>query len=364
MKNFLLLGASGSGKSTVANSLTDSEFFKVSEGSVSETKTIQTLILKDDSNSQIIDTPGLGDTGLSSTEVLDVIAKAVYLVKDGVDQVLFVINGRFSQFEISAYNIIRTIIFDEKITNHTTIVRTSFPKFSKKEECRKDLVSMIEESSFYRKKIEKEVLDKRVKVRLLSKDSDEYKTVLLEIEKLEESLSNSLSEVIQSCQRRLIHVDNPSLDVKLEEEEKRSKIIKGRYKKRVLSREILFKHLESIKDEAYKPPKLNKLSENIAKEFFEISGLKEKIAKVSSDILTYSNFSTSRGYSMQIEDPEQRENYIKKIQRKKKRMLKFIEERERVIRCEVLEHIFNNYQEIKEEVGGSQFLDKFFVDEK
>src|SRR5437764_244039 len=39
------------------------------------------------------DTPGIGDTKLSQQEILDIIAEAVYLAKDGVSQILFVTNG-------------------------------------------------------------------------------------------------------------------------------------------------------------------------------------------------------------------------------------------------------------------------------
>ncbi|CAG8675062.1 5662_t:CDS:1, partial [Paraglomus occultum] len=87
----------------------------------------------------IIDTPGIGDTKMSDNEVLDIIAEAVYLTKDGLSQVLFVVGGRFDQYEMATYNLLRTIIFDEHITEHTTITRTHFADFRSKEKRQKDI---------------------------------------------------------------------------------------------------------------------------------------------------------------------------------------------------------------------------------
>ena len=131
-KTILLIGRSGRGKSTLANVITNTDKFKESEACVSETKKIQLEQFKgivDKNNYAIIDTPGIGDTKMSDNEVLNIIAEAIYLAKDGVSQVFFVVDGRFDQYEMATYDLLRTIIFDENITNHTTIVRTRFPEF-------------------------------------------------------------------------------------------------------------------------------------------------------------------------------------------------------------------------------------------
>ena len=78
-------------------------------------------------------------------EVLDRIAEAVYLSKDGISQILFITGGRFDQFEMSIYSLLKTIIFDESVTKFTTIVRTRFPDFENKKSCQKDIEKMLSE---------------------------------------------------------------------------------------------------------------------------------------------------------------------------------------------------------------------------
>src|SRR5207237_5625712 len=120
----------------LANVVTNADNFKENERSISETKEIQTQKFKDNDglNYLIIDTPGIGDTQLPTEKILDITAEAVYLVKDGVSQVFFITNGRFEQYEMATYNLLRVVIFDENITNYTTIIRTHFIKFRDEEE--------------------------------------------------------------------------------------------------------------------------------------------------------------------------------------------------------------------------------------
>src|SRR5256885_1558807 len=102
-KTILLIGRSGRGKSTLANVVTDTNNFKESSGSISETKEIQLGGFEENSiDYQVIDTPGIGDTKMSDSEVLDIIAKAVYLARDGVSQVFFTTDGRFDEFEMAS----------------------------------------------------------------------------------------------------------------------------------------------------------------------------------------------------------------------------------------------------------------------
>src|SRR6266513_53785 len=130
IKTILLIGRSGRGKSTLANVVADTSEFKESGSSVSETKKIQLGNFEENNlNYQIIDTPGIGDTKMSDNDVLDIIAEAIYRAKDGVSQVFFVIDGRFDQYEMATYNILRKVIFDDNVTKHTTITRTRFKSF-------------------------------------------------------------------------------------------------------------------------------------------------------------------------------------------------------------------------------------------
>src|SRR6185295_1041336 len=207
--------------------------FKESSGSVSETKHVQTkefdpeqeklndllgrlnnlfslseedkkilqeyLQNKEKEKYLIIDTPGIGDTKMSDNEVLDIIAEAVYLGKDGIGQVFFVTNGRFDQYEMATYDLLRTILFDKDITKHTTIVRTHFKNFKNPDKCETD-------------------------VNLMAKEIKE-----------QELTNTSLSEIIKSC-NKVVHVDNPPLD-----DEEKLEISKN---KRAESRKILLEHLD------------------------------------------------------------------------------------------------------------------------
>ena len=86
VKNILLIGRTGGGKSTLANVLVNQfknnepfrEIFKESAGSVSQTKNIQVqeflVNLREDGTEQVrylvVDTAGFGDTQLTNKEIL------------------------------------------------------------------------------------------------------------------------------------------------------------------------------------------------------------------------------------------------------------------------------------------------------
>ena len=228
IKNILLIGSTGKGKSALANVITGMENkFKESSGSTSETREIQKEeFFESDINYSVIDTVGVGDTKLKKEEVLDKIAEAVYSIKDGVNQVLFVIGNKFDQREMENYDLLRTIIFDDEVVEHTTIIRTRFKDFENPKKCQEDIDLMIKEGG-------------------------------------------KLAEIIKSC-RKVIHVNNPSLNLDSNddeneyEKEKREEKIASRKKIRSSSRKIILDHLHSnCQGTSYKPSKLKELEENI-----------------------------------------------------------------------------------------------------
>jgi len=190
--NILLIGRSGRGKSTLANVVTNTNKFKESSGSASETKKIQSEEFtneEDNTNYLIIDTPGIGDTKMSDNEVLDIIAEAVFLVKDGLDQVFFVIDKRFDQSEMATYNLLRTIIFDEHITNHTTITRTRFEEFEDEEKCKKDINLAINEATEKKVKLQEDILAKEKDLKYLPSSDVKYRELLEQIEKAKKRIN-------------------------------------------------------------------------------------------------------------------------------------------------------------------------------
>ncbi|CAG8462996.1 39496_t:CDS:10 [Gigaspora margarita] len=320
IKTILLIGRSGRGKSTLANVLLNKsnnfeEVFKESSGSISETKKIQfEQFAENDTNYLIIDTPGIGDTKMSDNEVLDIIAEAIYRVKDGLSQVLFIVDGRFDQYEMATYNLLRTIIFDENVTSHTTLVRTNFADFRSKDRREKDIKSMKEATRGKKIELEKKISDNEKQIKTLSPSSEECQKMLAEAERLKKELKSTLSEIIESCEGRVIHVDNSPSDKKL----------------RKNSRKKILDHLQKTCQEDYNPEKLKSL--RVEKEELPTEK-EEKFAVIEVKAV------------------------IAQLQDKKEKLQKEIAEKEKKIRQKVLKHIFNNYQEIKQEIGGNIFLD-------
>ncbi|CAG8595716.1 12149_t:CDS:1 [Ambispora gerdemannii] len=212
VRNILLIGRTGSGKSTLANILTNTNKFPESELSVSETHDIQSEeIVIEGIKYCIIDTPGISNTRLPFEEVLKKIIEGACLAKDGLYQILFVTNGKLTQAEIEVYNYIRTIIFDEGVSQYTTLVRTHAPNFQEKGMLYDDLKRII-------------------------KENDE------------------LVELFRSC-RDFIYVNNPSL--------KEANNIEIVEETRDASRKELMKALGSCGEKTYKAKGLNSLSQRI-----------------------------------------------------------------------------------------------------
>jgi len=386
-KNILLIGRSGRGKSTLANVITGAENkFKESSGSASETKKIQFEEFENNKvNYLIVDTPGIGDTKMSDNEVLDIIAEAVYRVKEGVSQVLFVVGGRFDQYEMATYNLLRTIIFDKEITKHTTVVRTRFDDFDNEEKCLTDINSMTKEAEEKKKDLEmnitkKEEEKKRLEEQGISHDSTEYQKILTEIGKLNKELQLNITEIIESCQNRVIHVNNPPINVK------NKKRLEFNKKFRIKSREKILEHLQkTCQEDSYNPTKLQELGQDIAEDMDKLlqsrkeleeemqklktasvksstnspllkaTGIKKQsaggsksTAEVSSEITEL----TTEGHAIAIAIGK-----IKELEDKKAKLRKEIAEKEKNIRQKVLKHIFNNIDNISNELGGDIFLE-------
>jgi predicted GTPase len=249
--NVLLIGKTGNGKSTLANTLTNTNNFKEGKYGVSETRDIQMEVFEENVKEKrikyrVIDTVGIGDTRLTEREVLYKLAEAAYLVKDGLNQVLFVTSGRFTKEEILAYDLLRKVIFDEKVTDYTTIVRTRFTDFLNKNECQNDI----------------DVIKKENK---------------------------QLTGVIESC-NRIVHVEN-SLE------------------KREESRSILLEHLAGCQD-IYKPQSLKELNSRISNAITKKKQLEKSLIEIQSG--KGSNSSTISDYQRQIE--KEKENICKETQ--------------------------------------------------
>jgi len=218
-RNILLIGNTGNGKSTIANVLVNKndnfeEVFKENRFVISGTSQIQVeKFTVDEIDYQVIDTVGIGDNRLSTQEVLNRLVDAKNHFQEGLNQILFVTSGKFTDAEKQVYDILKKTVFDENVNKYITVVRNRFPYFRDSVECEND-----------RKSIRS---------------------------------SDKISEVISSC-NKFIHVDTPPLDIK---DERRVKLNR---EDREYSRMILLTHLRDCRD-VYKPNNLDKLNERVSK---------------------------------------------------------------------------------------------------
>ncbi|PKK61278.1 hypothetical protein RhiirC2_760900, partial [Rhizophagus irregularis] len=72
---------------------------------------------------------GVGGTKQSTENTLFKIAEGILSMPEGLNHVLYVIDGRFTEEEISTFNMITDSIFKSGILDYVTIVRTKFSNF-------------------------------------------------------------------------------------------------------------------------------------------------------------------------------------------------------------------------------------------
>lgn len=293
-RTILLLGRTGNGKSTVANVISNTNNFKESELGASETRNIQEGQFKPRGNDiiyHIIDTIGIGDTSLSEQEVLLKLAEATNAIKNGLNQILFVTAGRFTDEEVKAYTLLRTVFFNEDIGKYTTIVRTKFPTFRRADRCKLDKEAMIRENE-------------------------------------------EVADIIRSC-NRLIHVNNMTEDEDPE------------LKTRAECREILRNHLRFNCKEVYRPSNLDETNERIRNHMDD----RERTQKQMDDLEEKLRKSEERARNADAEARKREEKMQREYRESLNNLSNQQSQRDEKIAKEMAEQMNSKLNEIKEGYG-------------
>jgi len=147
-RNILLIGRTGSGKSALANVLTNSNDFIESAGGVSQThKTQCEPFTIGGVKYRVIDTIGFEETYGASESVIigHIIAASCRACRQGgLNQIMFVNQGKFTPGEVKMYKLLISVIFDSGLVEYITIVRTNFLDFTDLDTCEKDVGRMID----------------------------------------------------------------------------------------------------------------------------------------------------------------------------------------------------------------------------
>ncbi|CAB5369916.1 unnamed protein product [Rhizophagus irregularis] len=198
-RNLLIIGHAGSGKSTLTNVLSNTVDFEESECSKNFRKQ---MFEWEGIKYHVVDDIGMA---LTNKEVMyEKMSEVYYLIPEGISQILFVIDGKFTAEEESAFSLFEDSIFGNDIAEYITIVRTKFSNFKNEREYKKD----------------------------------------------KDDLYNENETVAKLC-KSIIHIDNPPMNIFVHDEDDRETIIFNK-RRRDQSREILLDHLNKVCGKKYK----------------------------------------------------------------------------------------------------------------
>ena len=246
IRNILVIGITGNGKSALANVLTDTDQFAEKASSTSVTKNFQSsdVFEYQGKKYRIIDNIGFGDTNnISEKDVLFKIGEGINSAKEGVNQVLFVFKGRFAPEQVAAFNMFKDFISETGITKFTTLIRTNFENFQSQEICQEDQNNLL-------------------------------------------SQSQELREIISSC-NGILHVDNPAIPVIKDKDEgkarerKQQRIIENK-KSREASREIVLNYLAENCLEIYKLKKWDSIHDRVAGYMKQITEKEQELSQTNN----------------------------------------------------------------------------------
>ena len=135
MKNILLIGETGTGKSSLGNFLLGEDFFKVSNNPLSGTKEIKVKENKKD-NIFVIDTPGYQDSYGNDEKNFENILE-YFCKKKKLELILMTLNYKAPRLPFTIINLIKFLCnaFPKKLSEHIGFVFTHYHDEYEKKQC-------------------------------------------------------------------------------------------------------------------------------------------------------------------------------------------------------------------------------------